>query len=306
MPSWQARTLATLTTLLIRRRDWGDARGLATRARRLFGVAMPYGLLKARGLRRERVTRAHFRGEWLIPPRATHGTILYLHGGGYVACSPATHRPITATLARLSGCRVVSVDYRRAPEHPFPAALDDAFAAWKWLLESGVPPASIAVAGDSAGGGLTLALLVRARDAGHALPACAVCFSPWTDLTGTGASVRANDGRCAMFRPENMAQFSAAYLGGASPLDPRASPLYAEVQGLPSVLMQVGSTELLLDDARRMDARLRDARVESQLDIFDDVMHCWQMLDGLVPEARIALRQAAAFITAHIARAGQR
>jgi acetyl esterase/lipase len=306
MPSWQARTFATLTTLLVRRRDWGDARALTARARRLFGIAMPYGLLKSRGLRRERVTRAHFRGEWLVPPRASSGTILYLHGGGYVACSPATHRPITATLARLSGCRVVSVDYRRAPEHPFPAALDDAFAAWEWLIDSGVKPGSIAIAGDSAGGGLTLALLVRARDAGHAMPACAVCFSPWTDLAGTGASATANDGRCAMFHPENTAQFSAAYLGGASPRDPRASPLYADVRGLPPVLIQVGSTELLLDDARRMHERLKGAGVESQLDIFDDVMHCWQMLDGLMPEARIALRQAATFITTHIARAGQR
>lgn len=306
MPSWQARTFAALTTLLMRRRDWGDARALAARARRLFGGPIPYGLLRARGLRRERVTRAHFRGEWLVPPRASRGTILYIHGGGYVACSPATHRPITAALARLTGCRVVSVDYRRAPEHPFPAALNDVFAAWEWLLESGVPPASIAVAGDSAGGGLTLALLVRARDAGHALPACAVCFSPWTDLAGTGASATTNDGRCAMFHPENTAAFSAAYLAGASPLDPRASPLYADVHGLPPVLFQVGSTELLLDDSRRMHERLRDAGVESRIEIFDDVLHCWQMLDGLVPEARAALRQASSFISTHLARTNQR
>jgi acetyl esterase/lipase len=230
--------------------------------------------------------------------------VLYVHGGGYVSCSPATHRPVTAALARLTGRRVLSVDYRLAPEHRYPAALDDVVAAYRWLLASGVPAASVAVAGDSAGGGLALALAARARAEGLPAPACVVAFSPWTDLAGTGASVTANDGRCAMFRPENVAQFAAAYLGGASPHDPGASPLRADPAGFPPTLLQVGSTELLLDDARAMHERLVAAGRESRLEVYPEMMHGWQLLVGLVPEAGAALRGAARFIAAHLGRAG--
>ncbi len=240
------------------------------------------------------------RGEWVLPDKHEQGVILYLHGGGYVACSPKTHRPITAALARLSGCRVFSLDYRLAPEHRYPAALDDAVAAYQWLLAQNLPAHTISLAGDSAGGGLVLGLLLRARDAGLPLPACAVCFSAWTDLTGTGASVHANDGRCAMFRPENMAEFANAYLGDAAPLAAYASPAHADLRGLPPLLLQVGSTELLLDDSRRVHEKLQALNGNSELEIYDDVAHCWQMLAGFVPEAHAALQHAASFIRRYI------
>jgi epsilon-lactone hydrolase len=245
------------------------------------------------------------RGEWLEVEEPEAGVILYFHGGGYVSCSAVTHRPITSALARLTRHRVFSLDYRLAPEHPFPAALHDAVAAYQWLLEQGLPAGHISLAGDSAGGGLVLATLLRARDLGLPLPACAVCFSPWTDMAGTGASVRFNDGRCAMFHTENFTEFAAAYLHDASPFDPYASPAFADLGGLPPLLLQVSSTELLLDvsstellldDSRQVRDKIRKANGICMLEVFDDVSHCWQMLDGIVPEARRALRQAAEFI----------
>jgi epsilon-lactone hydrolase len=222
--------------------------------------------------------------------------ILYFHGGGYVSCSAATHRPITAALARLSQHRVFSLEYRLAPEHRFPAALDDAVAAYQWLLQQGHPAKTISLAGDSAGGGLVLGTLLRVRDSGLPLPASAVCFSPWSDLAGTGESFRSNDGRCAMFRTNNIAEFAGAYLGNGSPFDSYASPVFATFEGLPPMLLQVGSTELLLDDSRRVHNKVQEADGISRLEVYDELFHCWQMLDSIVPEARTALKQAASFI----------
>jgi epsilon-lactone hydrolase len=147
---------------------------------------------------------------------------------------------------------------------------------------------------------LLLALLLRARDEGLPLPACAVCFSPWTDLSGAGESQTTNDGRCVFLRTENCREFADAYLGDASPLDPYASPLFGDFKELPPILLQVGSTELLLDDARRIHERVQAAGGQSELEIYEDVAHCWQMLDGFVPEAREALLRATSFIGRHL------
>ena len=296
MASWQARCVSVALRAYMRREIWGDERALSRRARRVFGAPPPFQWLRTRGVRIDPVRDGGVRGEWVVAGTSDEGVLLYLHGGGYVAGSAATHRPITAGLAQLARRRVFSLDYRLAPEHRFPAALDDAVAAYRWLLALGVLPRSLALGGDSAGGGLALATLLRVRDEGLPLPACAVCFSPWTDLAGTGQSVRLNDGRCAMFRSGNLAEFARAYLDVASPLDPYASPLYADLGGLPPLLVQVASTELLLDDARRLHDKVRSAGGVSELEVFDGVFHVWQMLDGLVPEARAALRQAAAFM----------
>ena len=309
-PSWQARCLSAALRLFVRRRRWGrDARGVARRARLIFGSPRPYQWLQARGLTVRPVNEAGIRGEWLEPAatRAGDGVILYIHGGGYVSCSAATQRPVAAALSRLTARRVFSLDYRLAPEHRYPAALEDAVAAYEWLIARGTPAGRICIAGDSAGGGLVLGCLLRVRDAGLApLPACAVCFSPWTDLAGAGASVRANDGRCAMFRTENIEEFAAAYLpAGASPRDPYASPAHAaDFRGLPPLLLQAGSTEILLDDARVVHDKIHAAGGTSRLEIYEDLPHGWQMLDGLVPEARLALRRAASFIREHIPAAG--
>lgn len=308
MPSLRARLFSACSRTLIRRERWGrDERAVARRARLLFGTPAPYRWARTRGVGVAKVNEGGVRGEWITPAGAAEGgtagapVILYLHGGGYVSCSPSTHRPITAALARLTGSRVFSADYRLAPEARYPAALDDAVAAYRWLLDQGVAPASASVAGDSAGGGLALALLLRARDEGLPMPACGVFFSPWTDLAGAGRSVRANDGRCAMFRTPNIAEFAAAYLGAASAFDSYASPAHAtDFTNLPPALLQVGSTELLLDDARAVHEKINAAGGASRLEVYEDVMHCWQMLDGLVPEARAALKSAADFINEHV------
>jgi acetyl esterase/lipase len=300
MPSWQARILDLAIRGFVRRRGWGDECALARRARFVFGALPAYSWLAARGLGCERLDDGGVHGEWLIPGNPLPDIILYVHGGGFVSCSAVTHRPIAAALARFAKRRVFSLDYRLAPEHRLPAAHDDVLAAYEWLLETGVPSTSIALAGDSAGGNLAFGLAIRLRDEQRPAPACIVAFSPWTDLTGSGNSVRANDGRCAMFRTENVAQFAAAALGEASADRPAVSPVYADLHGLPPVLLHVGATEILLDDSRRMHERIRAAGGSSRLEIYDDVPHCWQMLVGLVPEATNSLRDAAKFIAEHV------
>ena len=300
MPSAQARVFNSLVRLMVRRRDWGDEKHLAHRARRLFGAPPLYPRLLTRGLSIPQVAVEGVRAEWLSIRAPEPGVVFYVHGGGFVACSKETHRPVTAALAKLTRRKVLSVDYRLAPEHRYPAGIDDVVRAYEWLLKTGVKSSQIAVAGDSAGGNLVLSLAIRLRDSGRPLPACIVTFSPWTDLTGSGRSITANDGRCAMFRPENMDQFARVYLGHAADNSAAVSPIYANVAGLPPVLFHVGSTELLLDDSRMMHERILAAGGESQLEIFEDVSHGWQMLAPIVPEATRSLRQAAGFMERHI------
>jgi acetyl esterase/lipase len=280
----------------LRRASRGDPERLAHRARRLLNAPNPLQYAGMRGVRIEPVREGPVRGEWITAEPSAGGVLLYLHGGGYVAGSPATHRPITAALARLSGRRVFGLRYRLAPAHRFPAALDDALAAYRWLLEQGTPGCALTLAGDSAGGGLLLATLVRARDAGLPLSAGAACFSPWTDLAATGAALLRNDGRTRTLRRETIAAFARLYLGEASPTDPYASPVFADLSGLPPILFQVGSTELLLDDTLRVHTKIESAGGPTTLQIFDGMFHAWHLLDGLIPEARLALHQAATFL----------
>jgi acetyl esterase/lipase len=301
MPSWQAQVIKLIVRLHIRRRKWGnDEAAFVRRARRVFGAPGFYQEWQSYDADITPVLDGDVHGEWITPKHANEGVILYLHGGGYVSCSAATHRPITAALARLSGLRVFAADYRLAPEFRFPAALDDAVAAYQWLFDQGIPESAISVAGDSAGGGLVVALCLRARDTGQPLPRCGVCFSAWTDLAVTGESIQNNDGRCDMFRSGNIADFAAAYLGDKSPWDPYASPLHGDLSGLPPLLLQVASTELLLDDSRRLHDKLQQAGGESKLEIYDGLFHGWQMTDGIVPEARASLCAASSFIRAYI------
>ena len=301
MASRAARFASALIRVAIRRHDWGPDAALARRARRLFGATPAHQRLLLRGLRPRAVaTDSGVRGEWLDPGTRRPGVLLYLHGGGYVSCSAATHRPLTAALARATGLRVFAADYRLAPEHPFPAAHDDACAAYHWLVTQGAPGAPVVVAGESAGGGLVLAVAVHARDHGWPRPHALVALSPWADLEGTGASRLANDGRCAMFRPANIAAFARAYLQGASPRDPRASPLHAPLHGLPPVLLQVGAEELLLDDAVRVAQQVRAAGGEATLRSYPGAPHGWQLLTPLLPEARAAVDEVAAFVATRL------
>lgn len=253
---------------------------------------------------RYRCEDAPLRGEWLEPiadvaSGAPLITVLYLHGGGYYFCSPKSHRSLVFPLTAHIGARTFSLDYRLAPEHPFPAALDDARAAYRQLLADGTPADSIIVAGDSAGGGLALALLVALRDSGEPLPAAALLFSPWTDLAATGATLASNDGADPMFRGAAIARAARFYLGATSPTHPYVSPLYADLGGLPPLLIQAGSTEVLLDDARRVAERARTAQGDVQFEVWARMPHVWQLFAPFVPEATRALDEAAAFAKRH-------
>ena len=232
-------------------------------------------------------------GEWAESSTPAKTTMMYIHGGGFVACSPQTHRPITAALARR-GFRVFAPAYRLAPEHPFPAAVDDVVAAWRGLRQQIDGP--IVVAGDSAGGNLALALMISLRDRREELPTGAALFSPATDFTGTGNSHRENSRRDAMFRLEILAQFRVAYLGGADPKHPLVSPLYADLEGLPPLFIEVGEREVLRDDAVRLAERARSAGVHAEVKVWPVVPHVWQMADTFIPEARRSLDAAANFL----------
>lgn len=234
-------------------------------------------------------------GEWVEGPGDGEHTLLYLHGGGYFACSAETHRPITVAFAQ-EGFRVFAPNYGLAPEHPFPTAVDDAVAAWRGLTQRGDSPRKLVVAGDSAGGGLALALLVACRDRGDPLPAAAALFSPWTDLAATGDSIRQNDRRCAMFVGANMGPAGHRYLGDEDPRNPLASPLYADLSHLPPLLIHVGSDEVLLDDSRMLAERARAAGVAVDLKIWPVVPHAWQLFYPTVPEARQSIHEASAFL----------
>jgi acetyl esterase/lipase len=240
-------------------------------------------------------------GEWVEGTgSAAKSILLYFHGGGYFGCSAASHRPISVGFA-LQGFRVFSADYRLAPENPFPAAVDDAVAAYRGLLAEGYAPQSIAVAGDSAGGGLAIALVLALRDVGLAFPAGAAVFSPWTDLAATGESIRTNAARCAMFHGPDIGLSARYYLGDVDPRNPLASPLYADFTGLPPLLVHVGADEVLRDDSTRLAERARAAGVRVELKVWPVVPHAWQLAPQKIPEARQSLRESAAFLHGLIA-----
>ena len=241
-------------------------------------------------------------GEWVEGPQPADITLLYLHGGGYFGCSAETHRPITVGFA-LQQFRVYAPDYRLAPENQFPAAVEDATAVYRALLAHGCQAERLVVAGDSAGGGLALSLLLTLRASGTPLPAAAVLFSPWTDLAATGESIRTNASRCAMFNGPDIGPSARYYLGGADPRNPLASPLYSDLTGLPPLLIHVGADECLRDDSTRLAEKARAAGVPVELKIWPVVPHVWQLAPHLVPEARQSLRESAAFLRAQISAA---
>jgi epsilon-lactone hydrolase len=222
--------------------------------------------------------------------------ILYLHGGGYVMGSPAHYRDFIWRIARVTSARVLCPYYRLAPEHPFPAALDDAVRAYCWLLAQGAAPRRLVIMGDSAGGGLALATLLRLRDEGLPLPAAAVALSPWTDLALTGGSIRGNAGTDLTLKFERAASFARHYLAGADPRHPYASPLYGDPAGLPAALIQVGSGEILRDDSVRMADKLRAAGSAVDIEIWPRMPHVWQLYARVLPEARRAIARIGAFV----------
>ena len=256
-------------------------------------------------VRTERVQAGGVPAEWVIPANAAEDRVLlYLHGGGYVIGSINTHRELVARIAQAAGVRGLALDYRLAPEHPFPAAVEDATSAYAWLLEQGYAPERIVIAGDSAGGGLTLATLVNARERSLPMPAAAVCLSPWVDLEGLGDSMRERADVDPIVQRDMLLRMAALYLGGADPRTPLAAPLYADLRGLPPLLIQVGTWETLYDDATRIAERAREAGVQVILEPWEEMIHVWQLFAS-VPEAREATERIAGFIRERLATAAR-
>ncbi len=240
--------------------------------------------------------------EWTVADGARDDVaIVCFHGGGYVMGSLLTHRGHCARLSHAARARVLSVDYRLGPEHPHPAAVEDAVAAVRFARESGIAPGRTAVAGDSAGGGLTLATLVALRDVGYPALAAGLCISPWTDLAFTGDSIVTKAAEDPMVRAADLALMANAYLAGRDATTPLASPLYANLAGLPPLLLQVGSAEILLDDAVRVAERARAAGVEVELRVWQDMFHVWHAFAQILPEGQQAVEEMAHFLEKRLA-----
>jgi acetyl esterase/lipase len=229
-----------------------------------------------------------------------NGALLYLHGGAYAIGSPSTHRALAARLGRAAGLNALVPDYRLAPENPFPAAVEDALASYRWLIESGTSPERIVIAGDSAGGGLAMATLLSIRDHGNPLPVAAAILSPWTDLAMTGESLKSREQDDPMLRRKGLAEQAEMYLDGHDPMDPLASPIYADFTGLPPLIIHVGSAEILFDDSVRLAERAKAAGVEVSFHVYEDMMHVWHYFAGLLPEGESAIEEIGQFMWAKL------
>ena len=248
----------------------------------------------------ERIGAGGVPAEWVVAPGAAEDrVILYLHGGAYMLGSVRTYRVTLSRLSRAAGARVLGLDYRLSPENPFPAPVEDSTAAYRWLLSSGADPGKIVIAGDSAGGGLTLATLVALRYLGEPMPAAGVCISPWADLAQTGGSMTTKAGVDPLVQREGLQARARVYLGGRDPRTPLASPLYADLHGLPPLLIQVGSSETLLDDSTRVAESARASGVDVTLEVWDDMVHLWQAFAPILREGQQAMEHSGEFIRKH-------
>jgi acetyl esterase/lipase len=298
-PSWDERYEAL--AYAIRKSGRAFSRLPAGVQRRLIdSMAAPSRLSRALPL--ERVDAGGVPGAWLRDPAAKAGRVLYyLHGGGYSIGSVRSHHDLIARMSRAARATGFSIDYRLAPEHPFPAQLDDAVRGYRWLLDQGVEPSRLCVAGESAGGALTLSLLVRLRDEGAPLPAAAVSISPWVDLEATGPSVGPN-ARWDYLDRTALLRFAGWFAAPEHRRHPLAAPLHADLRGLPPLLVQVGGAEALLDDGRRIAARAEDAGVPTFLHVWQDMIHAWHAFAFLVPQGDLAIAEAGAFLRAQLGR----
>jgi epsilon-lactone hydrolase len=266
-----------------RRRNDIDARGLA------YGVAGD--------VRAEPVTANGVGAEWTTTPNdARDAALLYLHGGGYVIGSLDSHRHLAAEAGRACGVAALALDYRLAPEHPFPAAVDDALAGYRYLLGRGIAPGRIAIAGDSAGGGLVVAAMVAIRDAGLAQPASGWCISPWVDMEAVGQSMTSRGATDPTVQRAGILDMAGLYLGGADPRSPLASPIYADLKGLAPLLIQVGACETLLDDALRLARVAGEADVRIDLQIWPEMIHVWHLFHPELKAGRRAIEEGGAYV----------
>jgi len=250
----------------------------------------------------ERVDASGVPAEW-VSLKGGHAqpVILYFHGGGYCIGSAGTHRDLVSRLCRAADARALSVDYRLAPENPHPAAVEDGVAAYRWLRGQGVPARSIVVAGDSAGGGLTLATLLALKEKGDELPAAGICMSPVTDLAKEGESMRTKVDVDPMVHPSSSTRYANMYIAGGNTKTPLASPLYASLKGLPPLLLLVGTSEVLLDDSTRFAKKATSEGVACELEVWDEMVHIWPFFAADIPEGRQAIDRMGAFIKQHAA-----
>ena len=245
----------------------------------------------------EKVDAGGVPAEWVMAPGCDTGrAILYLHGGGYAIGSLNTHRRLAYDISAASAAKVLLIDYRLAPEHPFPAAVDDAASAWRWLLQQGFAANRLAIAGDSAGGGLTIATLVNLRDQKLGLPACAAAISPWVDLEGLGNSITMRSAQDPMVQKDGLLWMAKMYLNGKDPRTPLAAPLHADLKGLPPTLVQVGTAETLLDDAIRIAEKMHAAGVDAQLAIWPNMLHVFPLFAPILSEGRDGCIEIGSFI----------
>jgi acetyl esterase/lipase len=255
----------------------------------------------AADIKREPASANGVPGEWITAPNSTDAaTIFYLHGGGYTIGSVNTHADMVSRICRASGARAFSLDYRLAPENPFPAAVEDATKAYRWLLGQGIRPESIVISGDSAGGGLSLAALLSLKASGDLLPGAAVLLSPWTDLLATGESMKTRQAADPMINPGLAIQGATRYHGATPASDPLVSPLYGDFHGLPPMLIQVGDAEVLLDDSTRVAERAKAAGVDVTLEVWDEMIHVFQIFSATLPEAQQAIDRIGEYVKQHI------
>jgi epsilon-lactone hydrolase len=270
------------TDIVQRRRDM-DARG------RQFGVATDVTV--------EKFAAGGVPAEWTTTPAADRNSaMLYLHGGGYLIGSLDSHRHLASEVGRASGARALAIDYRMAPEHPFPAAVDDALAAYRFLLDSGIKPRRICIAGDSAGGGLVVAAMLAIRGAELPQPGCGWCISPWVDLTCAGASMLDNAPRDPTVQKAGVLEMAETYLAGADPHSPLASPIFGDLHNLPPLLIQVGSVETLLDDALSLARVAGLADVHVELQVWPEMLHVWHLFHPMLSAGRRAIAAGGAFV----------
>jgi len=305
MPSWQARVLEIY--LIIKRR-FSNQSGELDVARERADVESMAGMFKPLcAIRSDSVVANGVPAEWIVPEGLQSSrAILFLHGGSFNSGSIASHRTLAGNVALASKGRSLLIDYRLAPEHPFPAAVEDAVAAYEWLLAQGCAPSQIVVAGDSAGGTLTLALLIFLRDHNRPLPAAAVCLSPAPDLTFSGESWVFNSKKDLMLDERKERKAVEIYLRGADPRAPLASPYFGDLRGLPPLLIQIGSHELLLSDATRLAEKAKEAGVDVTLEVWPDMQHEWQFAAKVLPEGKRAISNIGAFLEAVFSRSVQR
>lgn len=249
------------------------------------------------GIRVEKVNCNEVPAEWIIPKNTINkGVILYLHGGGYAMGSINTHRALMARIGIAAKTKVLGIEYRLAPENPFPCAIDDAFSAYKWLLQQGIDNNKIVIAGDSAGGGLTIALKIRIRDENAPKPAAGVCLSPWLDLASTGETAVTLADEDPMIDLKSIKHFALFYAPKEKLEHPWVSPFYADLTGLSPIYIQVSTSEILLDDTRRFAEKAQIAGVDIQVDYWDKMVHVWQAFGIYLPEALEAIGKLGAYI----------